>query len=122
MRFSGLGLFASGLTLKSLPVKVYPKASPAEIKANANAEAAAKASIAMASRGTGFGQSYLPSVSKLAPEERQFIMAIAKSVQSDPARAAKIKFSDADGKKVASLDQYISDLQTAIDSGFSGAA
>jgi hypothetical protein len=123
MRFSGFTpITPHNIQLKSLPAKAYPKATAAEVKALASANAAAAAIKTQAMKGIGFGETYLPSISKLTPDERPFVLAAAKSIKNDPAQAATIKFSDEDGKKVASLDQYIADLQSAIDGGFSGVA
>jgi len=127
MKFAGMPLINSvrpgTYELKTLsPLVAARKASPADVKSQA-AAAATKASIdALAAKSYGFGETYLPSISKLDPQDRPYILAAAKSIRNDPAAAAKVKFSDADGKKVASLDQYIGDLQSAIDNGFSGAA
>jgi hypothetical protein len=108
--------------MKSLPAKVYPKATSAQIKAQASANAAAAAIKAQAAKGIGFGQTFLPAISQVAPGDRPSLLAVAKTIQNNPAEAATIKFSDADGKTVTSLDQYIDDLQSAIDTGFSGMA
>lgn len=68
------------------------------------------------------GEWDVPSSDSYAPQELGYLYLMVQSAASDPAKAAKAKFTGTDATKFTSIDQYLSALKSKIQSQFSGEA
>ena len=64
----------------------------------------------------------VPASDSYAPQELGYLYLMVQSAASDPAKAAKAKFTGTDATKFTSIDQYLSALKSKIQSQFSGEA